>query len=320
MIDDLADKAEKIIEIVEWRNNDRGLLSFFRQSLQDGKYNSEANTVQRSIAKIEREKYLGWGIIALCSHVAFWLVLIFAYPRFPQIQATFFWTRWVRVFVGIGYVGFLLTWIPFLRRRLFAPFTESLVVSSKIIDPIGGAYFEGATVATSDGSLRPIKEAIPRIQSQIILEGESGSGKSLFVHHLVSSYSRLVVVLHATECDEGVLLAIQRKLEGPARDPIYLRSLIYARALDVVIDGLNETSSDTRAIIFKFAERFYKGNLLLVTQPMVPKWPPNFEVYVMQRLTDTQMYEFLGNRRDSETVGTQESERCVAEYLPRVFS
>ncbi|WP_306423246.1 hypothetical protein [Nostoc favosum] len=28
-------------------------------------------------------------------HAAFWLALIFAYPKFPQVQAIFFWNRWV---------------------------------------------------------------------------------------------------------------------------------------------------------------------------------------------------------------------------------
>ncbi|MEH2120783.1 hypothetical protein [Nostoc sp.] len=64
-------------------------------------------------------------------HAAFWLLLIFAYPKFPQVQAIFFWNPWVRRILGVGYVGFLLAWIPFFRRKLFEPFKPSLLADTK---------------------------------------------------------------------------------------------------------------------------------------------------------------------------------------------
>ena len=84
--------------------------------------------------------------------------------------------------------------------------------------------------------------------------GESGLGKSMFLRDLVRRASQTVVFLPATRCAQGVLDAIQGKLEGPARDPEYLRKLIYAGAIDSAIDGLNEVSTDTRARVVEFAE------------------------------------------------------------------
>ena len=68
----------------------------------------------------------------------------------------------------------------------------------------------------------------------------------MFLRDLVRRASQTVVFLPATRCAQGVLDAIQGKLEGPARDPEYLHKL--------AIDGLNEVSTDTRARVVEFAE------------------------------------------------------------------
>jgi hypothetical protein len=64
-------------------------------------------------------------------HVGFWVVLIFLYPVLGMIQAIFFWNPWNRRITGLGhYVGFALTWVPFLRGRLLAPFRDSLLADA----------------------------------------------------------------------------------------------------------------------------------------------------------------------------------------------
>ena len=158
----------------------------------------------------------------------------------------------------------------------------------------------------------------------MILEGESGIGKSMFLRYLVKSYGNLIVFLIATDCRFGVLEAVQAKLEGHARDRDYLNKLIYTGALDIVIDGLNEASYDTRAAIIEFAKRFSRGNLLLVTQPMVWKPPPLSKVYVMQLLTDSQIEDFLISRFDVLTTSTGKTkisfEECCRKYIRSALS
>ena len=59
-----------------------------------------------------------WAKVGLWSHALFWSCLILLYPKFPQVQAFFFWNPWVRGILGMGYVGFLLTHVPPLRSSI----------------------------------------------------------------------------------------------------------------------------------------------------------------------------------------------------------
>jgi hypothetical protein len=86
--------------------------------------------VQSAINEQEFWKWFATARNTIFIHAAFWLALIFAYPKFPQVQAIFFWNPWVRKILGVGYVGFLLTWVPFLRRKLFEPFKPSLLADA----------------------------------------------------------------------------------------------------------------------------------------------------------------------------------------------
>jgi DNA replicative helicase MCM subunit Mcm2 (Cdc46/Mcm family) len=52
------------------------------------------------------------------------------------------------------------------------------------------------------------------IKGQIILEGDSGLGKSMFLRYLAKNQERIVVFLPASKCDSGVSIAIQAKLLG----------------------------------------------------------------------------------------------------------
>ena len=209
----------------------------------------------------------------------------------------------MRLLVGLGYVSFVLTWVPFFRNRLFAPFRHSLVAAPHTPTFDNDVYFEGAKVRLSDGTTSPIATALARIDGHMILEGESGLGKTRYLRHLVENYSGLVVYLTATECERGVLEAIQARLAGPAGDAKYLNALIYIGALDVIIDGLNEVPPDVRVNIIGFSQRIKKGNVLLTTQPMVWDPPPNFAVLVMQNLDDGQILDFLASRQSLATIG-----------------
>ena len=148
-----------------------------------------------------------------------------------------------------------------------------------------------------------------------MLQGESGLGKSMFLRDLVRRAPQIVVFLPATRCAQGVLEAIQGKLEGPARDPEYLRKLIYAGAIDIAIDGLNEVSADTRARVVQFAESNFKGNLIIATQPMEWSAPPLARTFVLLPLADQQIEAFLSSRQtvlpdDVEVTSEDYRDRC----------
>ncbi|MDM8559013.1 ABC transporter substrate-binding protein [Candidatus Parabeggiatoa sp. HSG14] len=233
-------------------------------------------------------------------HLAFWIILIFVYPYSPQIQAIFFWNPYIRRIMGLGYVNFALTWVPYLRRKLLKPFQPSLLADAALGNFGKEVYFENAEVKRK-GSPKtlPIKEAIPRIKGQIILEGESGLGKTMALRYLLTaSKKRLVVFLPAEKCTKGIIPAIQAKLHGLAKDEMFLQNLIYSGAIDICIDGLNQVSADTRAKITEFVESYFKGNIIMTMQPIEWTPPTNAEIYVLQPLKPDQIKTFIISRYD----------------------
>lgn len=237
------------------------------------------------------------------SHLVFWVCLIFIYPKQPKVQAIFFWNPWVRRIAGFGYVGLALTWLPFLRVKLFSPFKESLLADAELASFSEDSYFTECEVRIPAGRLMPIREAIPKLSGQIILEGDSGLGKSMFLRHLAKDSRRIVVYLPARKCAQGVLEAIQAKLHGVAQDGAFLRSIIYSGGIDVMIDGLNEVSAETRARVVNFVETYFKGNTILTTQPMEWNPPTTARIFVLQPLRPEHIEKFLHSRwgRLSET-------------------
>jgi hypothetical protein len=120
-----------------------------------------------------------------------------------------------------------------------------------------------------------------------------------------------------------VLEAIQTKLHGPAQDPAFLRSLIHIGALDICIDGLNEVSADARAKITGFVESYFKGNILMSTQPLEWTPPATAKSYVLESLTESQIETFLLTRKDSlpddaQLVGDAYEQTC-RHYLTTIL-
>lgn len=227
-------------------------------------------------------------------HPLLWGTLIFIYPRSAQIQAVFFWNKYIRGILGCWYVGALLTLVPPLRQRLFAPFKESLLADAKLDSFDLSTYFADSEVILKDTANRlPISTAIPKVRGQIILEGESGLGKTMLLRRMVSSARHITVYLPAQKCEHGVIEAIQAKLHGQAQDAEFLRHLIYSGALDICIDGLNEVRPDVRANITAFVESYFKGNIIMTTQPLVWTPPATAKTYVLQPLHKDQIKQFL---------------------------
>ncbi|MFB2978381.1 HEAT repeat domain-containing protein, partial [Microseira sp. BLCC-F43] len=316
---DLANKIAKVARSVSWKPQDIPLLQTHHNNLKKGKYD-QADTVQSAINDVAIWKWFSNARNTILIHATFWLALIFAYPKSAQVQAIFFWNPWVRKILGVGYVGFLLTWVPYLRRKLFERFKPSLLADAGLDNFSSLAYFgESQVKLPGTEAIKPVTEALPSIQGQIILEGDSGLGKSMFLRHLVKNSPRIVVYLPAQKCDKGVIEAIQEKLHGQAQDAEFLKNLIYSGAIDICIDGLNEVSAETRAKIVHFVEHYFRGNVIMTTQPLEWIPPSTAKTYYLQPLETDQIQKFLISRqprlpKDAKIQGTDYEKGCT-QYL-----
>ncbi len=296
--EELAEQIATVARLTrgQWSASDVALLQAHKSSLQALRP-MHAETVQGAIDSIERWRLLktfGWS---WATHAGFWILLLFFYPRSPKVQAFFFWNPWVRKLTGLGYVNLLLTWVPLLRHRLLAPFSRQLLADADLERFSADTYFSRSEVlVSSTGRRERLLEVLPRLQGQVVLEGASGLGKSMFLRYLLLRSKRLAVYLPAERCKDGVMEAIQAKLEGHGRDSTFLQSIIYSGALDIYIDGLNEVTADTRARIVQFVERNVHGNILLTTQRIEWTPPATARLLVLQPLSEAEASEFLVSR------------------------
>ncbi|MEH2062939.1 MAG: HEAT repeat domain-containing protein [Nostoc sp.] len=321
--EDLAKQIALVARKVSWQPQDIVILETHYNNLKNAGYN-EADSLQSVILHLKGWQWFFNARIVIISHIAFWLALIFAYPKFPQVQAIFFWNPWVRRIVGVGYVGFLLTWFPPFRRKLFEPFKPSLLADAGLDNFYDQSYFpESKVKVPTSGDILPITAALPSIQGQIILEGDSGLGKSMFLRHLLQKSQRIVVYLPAQKCHKGVIEAIQDKLHGQAQDADFLKNLIYSGGIDICIDGLNEVTAETRAKITQFVESYFRGNIIMTTQPLEWTPPSTAKTYYLQPLEQEQIQEFLISRqlrlpKDAKIQGA-DYEKASINYLTEVL-
>ncbi|MEH2231372.1 MAG: HEAT repeat domain-containing protein, partial [Nostoc sp.] len=322
------DLAKQISEVatnknVTWKLDNLLLLQSHYNNLKQVN-STNANAVQSVIDNLEVWRWFVRARNTILIHAALWLALIFAYPKFPQVQAIFFWNPWVRRIFGVGYVGFLLAWVPFLRRKLFEPFQPSLLADAGLDNFNDQSYFpESRVKIPASEEILPVTAALPSIKGQIVLEGDSGLGKSMFLRHLVKNSQQILVYLPAQKCNKGVIEAIQDKLHGQAQDAGFLKNLIYSGAIDICIDGLNEVTAETRAKICQFVESYFRGNIIMTTQPLEWTPPSTAKIYKLQPLEQQQIQEFLISRqprlpKDAQVQGADYAKACT-NYLTEVF-
>ena len=324
------DLARQITEViankeVSWQASDIILLQNHYNNLNAIK-STRAEKIKSEITNLKGWQWFSKFRKIILIHAAFWLLLIFAYPKSPQIQAIFFWNPWVRRIFGMGYVGFLLAWIPFLRHKLFQPFQPSLLADAGLNNFDERVYFPESGITetqniTSSSKITPIFQAIPHIQGEIVLEADSGLGKSMFLRYLAKTSKRIIVYLPARKCEKGVIEAIQIKLHGQTQDAQFLKNLIYSGAIDICIDGLNEVTADTRAQIKQFVESYFRGNIIITTQPLEWEPPSTAKTYYLQPLQQSQIQQFLYSREphlphDAKIQGT-DYEKVCDRYLDK---
>ncbi len=314
----------QVTKLVSWQPQDIVLLQTHYNNLKNAKY-SQADSIESVIIKLKGWRWFFNFRNIIFIHAAFWLLLIFAYPKSPQIQAIFFWNPWVRKIFGMGYVGFLLTWVPFLRRKLFEPFKPSLLADAQLDNFTEKSYFSSSRIVKNRDSKQflTITQAIPNIKGQTVLIGDSGLGKSMFLRHLAKTSQQTLVYLPASKCQKGVIAAIQAKLHGQAQDARFLKNLIYSGAIDICIDGLNEVTADTRSQIKQFVESYFRGNIIMATQPLEWEPPTTAKIFYLKPLQQQQIEEFLISRQlqnsEDVLVKATEYEKACKKYLKQAF-
>ncbi|MCP3903203.1 MAG: hypothetical protein GY715_06150 [Planctomycetes bacterium] len=301
---DIARSIGRVVAEHGWWERDIGLLKVASRSLRSADF-PEAAIVDDAIDDMQqrwaRIKTGGLVVLAALTHCAFWIGLLCLYPRSRHVQSFFFWNRWTRRILGLGYVNIALTTVPPLRRLLFAPFRETLVADANLATFDDSAYFSDSIVEV-DETTTTLREAIPRLEGKIVLEGDSGLGKTMFLRHRLRQSTRISAFLPASRCAGGVAEAIGAMLAGPMRDPPYLQTLIHNGAIDICIDGLNEVSPDIRSVIRAFASRPHL-NLIVTTQDIGWRAPVGSKLVRLQPLEEPQITGFLlqpGRVRDPD--------------------
>ena len=374
------DLARKIGTIAKdknftWKLLDISLLQNHYDNLKAAGYN-DADTLRYVINNLEFWKWFFIGSQIFLIHLAIWLTIILAYPKFTPVLAPLFWNPWLRKILGFGYIGILLTCVPWLRRRLLQPFQPLLLADAGLDNFVEQAYFAESFVKLPLGrregikqdilnhhcecnvvergnpiilrllryasaplamtsrflkgrsqveqnsisphnttpEFQPITQAIPTLQGQVVLAGDSVLGKSMFMRLLANNSKSIFVYLPAQKCDKGVIKAICAKLREQINDAKFLKSLIYNGALDICIDGLNEVTADTRAKVSQFAESYFRGNIIMTTQTL--EWIPHSTARKneLQPLQREQIQQFILSRYPNSSTPSPSVEFVNATY------
>jgi len=87
-------------------------------------------------------------------------------------------------------------------------------------------------------------------------------------------------------------VAIARLIRD-VQDIGFVRSMVHAGALSVIVDGLNEVSADTREKISGFAKDMSRGDVFIGTQPIEWTPPPSALVVDLLPLERVEAERFL---------------------------
>jgi hypothetical protein len=230
---------------------------------------------------------LGWALL--------WAAFLVAFPWSRTIQAIFFWNPQARKFFSAGFVPLLLLVLPPLRRRLLAPFRDDLVAQAHLDDLPKLGYFSDGRARVNGGEPVRISQVRPGLRGVVVLEADSGLGKTSLLREIAAEATRPVAFLHARDCADGVDVAVSRIIHD-MQETGFVRSLVHARALTVIVDGLNEVAADTREKIGAFARDMSKGDVLVATQPIEWRPPPHARRVELLPLDRNEALAFLESR------------------------
>ncbi len=150
-----------------------------------------------------------------------------------------------------------------------------------------------------------IRELKTGLRGVVVVRADSGLGKTSLLREIAARAVRPVAFLHARDCAEGVDVAISRVIHD-VQETGFVRSLVHTRALMVIVDGLNEVSADTREKIGAFARDMSKGDVVVGSQPIEWRPPPNSRIVDLLPLSRGEAEKFLLSR----PVGADTTQPC----------
>lgn len=291
-IDDIAGK-ERLVKDAKVRE---GLLKIRKQLLKDPGAQATVSDIDRAlVVRKWWQQPSRWMWIA-AGHLVIWILLLLAYPVFPVVQGLFWNHPLLRKWGGLGYVQLAVTAAPFLRTLMLKPFRDSLVPEGEIGELDAMHYFSDSWIVRDgmEGAVAvPALKTLSPLAGQKVVQGASGAGKTALLRYLAMTSERTRILLRATDCPDGVVAAIQGRLQGQVKDEAFLRTLIHSGAMDIYIDGLNEAEPDTRVTVVKEVEQHFKGNVLMTTQPMDWSPPRSAQKWKLLPLEVRQIVDFL---------------------------
>ena len=272
-------------------------------------------------SQFETERRKRWAIGALLAvpavvllHLSVWAVLLAGYPTSPTLQAVVFWNPFVRKVLGFGYIDLVLLYVPFARRRLFAPFAPEFLRDVRDTrDPVSSeqGYFAGSLVqhrAARSGAVPQVEpesglitSALVAHRGRVLLLGKSGLGKSSFLRFWLSRRAQegrdILVYLRADQCRSGVETEIVKRMNSVGSDQNLLRSVLYAGRMFVYIDGYNEVDLTTQDAITAFVGDYPHGNILVTSQIPLRGFT-GIETFELLPLDRRQVRDFLTTRHE----------------------
>ncbi len=276
------------------------LLADFRESRSTHEKALEADLKSENLAPIGL-----WVTRSLAVWTLFWAAFLVAFPWSRTVQAIFFWNPRARQFFSAGFVPLLLLVLPPLRRLLLAPFRDDLVAQARLEDLAKLGYFADGRARVNGVEPVPLSQLRSRLSGVAVLQADSGLGKTSFLRGIAATAKRPVAFLHARDCADGVDVAISRIIHD-VQETGFVRSLVHTRALTVIVDGLNEVSADTREKIGGFARDMSKGDIIVATQPIEWRPPPNSRTVELLPLNRSEATAFLQSR----PVGEDANQPC----------
>jgi hypothetical protein len=239
-------------------------------------------------------KLFAWGPYLPVAHIAVWLLLFGLYPLSPTVQALFFWNDRVRRTAGLWYIDAIMT-LPGFRTWIFMPFRRDLI--SDVVPIVDEQFFPHMEIlAQREGKVPlalPITQMPKRLKGHVLIRGQSGAGKTYFLRWAVGQNRRLTVYLTAPSCGEGLMKAIASSMPKSLRDSRLLERLVYVRAVDILIDGLNEANADARQAILAGLKEYPRANIVIATQPTGWRAPATTAVYDLLPLEGPKISEYL---------------------------
>ncbi len=238
--------------------------------------------------------YIAYVLIVV--QLCFWTFLMFLHRHSRFIQEGIVWNSWLRRILGFGYVDVLLVAIPSLRRRLLEPFRQMLLWPGETEGLNERTYYSNRELShygNKDGQKLRVHSEFSPLSGQCVIQGAAGVGKTMLLRYMAKTSGKSVVLLRAAECRGGVLAAIAARLQSCANDEAFLRRIIFAGGLDILIDAFDEASTEAQKQVERFLEQSSAINIVVATRSLSSSQFASTRTYTLEPLRHDEIEAFL---------------------------